>query len=492
MTWEVDHPKIGAGNFDPKKTSLPLCVDLDGTLINGDLLWEGFLQLLKSSPLAMLFLPFWFAFGGLAHLKHQIALNSSLDPGTVRYNDELLGFLRTEHRRGRKLVLVTAADQQLAEKIAAYTGVFDEIYGTGDGVNLKGKRKAALLEQLFGPRGFEYAGNSSSDIHIWKIASAAYVVGDEKRVERASSVTTVLRIFPVRRNSPANWLAALRLRHWSKNLLMLAPLLLAHRLTIHSLVLTLAGVLLFGVCSSGIYIINDLLDLHSDRAHPWNNKRPFASGQLSVPSGLISAGALLAFSLAGAWIMNWRFLISLALYALTAILYSLRLKRIPILDVFVLSSFYTFRIWAGALISSVPLSLWFMAFSLFFFLSLAMAKRYSELVHAADQADSGISGRSYRAADRELLMNIGMASCFSAIVILSLYVHSAEISVLYRKPEFMLLICPLILYWTCRIWLKAHRGELNEDPVTLAITDPVSYLVALIGLIVILASLSHF
>lgn len=468
---------------------LPLCVDLDGTLINSDLLWECVILLLKSKPLCLLLVPLWLLFGGRPNLKRQLARRAMLAPEKILYNRELIEFLQAEHERGRRIILVTAADQQLAEMIAAHTGVFDGVYGTRDRQNLKGRIKADFLRDTFGDRGFAYAGDSLSDMHVWKIASAAYVVGTKAMADHAASVTEVLRWFPREKGGLTSWSKAIRIRHWSKNLLMLAPLLLAHRLSWHSLLLTLAGVILFGLCSSGIYILNDLLDLHSDRAHPWNNGRPFASGRLSIGSGILMSLLLLGVSFGlGALAVNGRFAGALALYAFTAIVYSMRIKRVAILDVFVLSSFYTFRIWAGALITDVPLSQWFMGFSLFFFLSLAMAKRYSELVHASEQADSGNSGRSYRASDRELLMNIGMASCFSAIVILSLYVHSNEVMALYQRPGLLLLLCPLILYWSCRIWLKAHRGELNEDPVSLALSDPISYCVAVAGFAVMLAS----
>jgi 4-hydroxybenzoate polyprenyltransferase len=270
---------------------------------------------------------------------------------------------------------------------------------------------------------------------------------------------------------------------------MLLPVLLAHRLSWHTLLLTLLGVVLFGLCSSGVYVLNDLLDLHSDRRHPWKNARPFATGELSIASGIVTSFLLMGGALGlGTFLLNGAFAGALALYAVIATWYSLRLKKIAIFDVFVLSSFYTIRIWAGALITGTPLSQWFLGFSLFFFLSLAMAKRYSELMHAAELVNSGASGRSYRAGDRDLLMSIGMASCFSAIVILSLYVHSNEVMALYERPGLLLLLCPLILYWTCRIWLKAQRGELDEDPVTLAMRDPVSYGVAAVGAAIMLLS----
>lgn len=466
-----------------------MCVDLDGTLINSNLLWDGIVLLLKNNPFYLLLMPFWLVTGGRPNLKRQVARRTPLEPKNILYNRELLECLETEHKTGRQLVLATAADQQLAEEIAAHTGLFDHVYGTRDGKNLKGRAKADFLRTMFGNHGFEYAGNSPSDMPVWRFASGAYVVGSEATASRAAAVTEVRRWFPRKNGGLKCWSRAIRISHWSKNLLMLVPLLLAHRLSWHSLFMTLFGVVLFGLCSSGVYILNDLLDLHSDRVHPWKNGRPFATGELSIVSGVITSLLLLGVALVlGATALNGRFAGALALYAAIATSYSLRLKRIAIFDVFVLSSFYSIRIWAGALITGTPLSQWFLGFSLFFFLSLAMAKRYSELVQAAELADSGNSGRSYRADDRELLMNIGMASCFSAIVILSLYAHSNEVVALYHRPGLLLLTCPLILYWTCRIWLKAHRGELNEDPVILAMCDPVSYCVAAVGLGIILVS----
>ena len=485
-----DQNPAGCVDADPdRQAALPLCVDLDGTLIHGDLLWECIVLLLKKNPFALLLLPFWLVSGGRANVKRQLAKRVSLKPGNIAYNREVLDFLETEHRRGRSLVLVTAADQELAEAVAAHTGIFHRVHGSREGKNLKGRAKAELLCSIFGERGFEYAGDSPSDMHVWRISNGAYVVGSETTAERAASVTEVRHWFPRRQGNLSCWSRAIRVHHWSKNLLMLVPILLAHRLSWHTLLLTLVGTVLFGLCASGVYVLNDLLDLHSDRAHPWKNTRPFATGELSIASGLAAAALLLGAALGlGTVLLNGAFAGALALYAVIATWYSLRLKKVAILDVFVLSSFYTIRIWAGALITATPLSQWFLGFSLFFFLSLAMAKRYSELVHAAELADSGNSGRSYRAGDRMLLMNIGMASCFSAIVILSLYVHSNEVMVLYRRPELLLLLCPLILYWTCRIWLKAQRGELNEDPVTLAMRDPVSYGVAAAGLAIMLSS----
>jgi len=479
------------GSRDPSAPA-PLCVDLDGTLVQGDLLWECLVLMLKQRPFSLLLLPFWLLFLGRAGLKRRLTERVSLDVRSLAYNQELLDFLRGEQLRGRPLSLVTASDQRLAEAIAAHTGLFQHVHGSDGRRNLKGRTKANFLRETYGQNGFEYAGDSAADMHVWKAACGAYVVGSERTARRAAAVTELRRWFPRRSGSLGCWTRAIRVHHWSKNLLMFVPTLLAHRLSREALLLTFAGTVIFGLCASGIYLLNDLLDLHSDRAHPWKSSRPFASGELSIASGILSCVLMLAAAFGGAAMLSFSFAWVVALYAVAAMVYSLYLKKVVILDVFILSSFYSIRLYAGASITQTPLSQWFLGFSLFFFLSLAMAKRYSELMHAAELVSSGRSGRSYRAGDRDLLMNIGLASCFSAIVILSLYVHSSEVVALYSRPGLLLLLCPLILYWTCRIWLKAQRGELNEDPIALAIRDPFSYGVGFAGLVIMLAASGKF
>ena len=209
----------------------------------------------------------------------------------------------------------------------------------------------------------------------------------------------------------------------------------------------------------------------------------------SIPVGLFTSLTLVSSALGLGFLLDLQFGAVLLGYAVLTMVYSVYLKKLALLDVFVLSSFYSFRILAGALISATPLSQWFLAFSMFVFLSLAMAKRYSELLHANNLVISGNSGRGYRVDDRELLLALGVGSSFSAVVILSLYVHSQDVRVLYLSPEYLFLLCPIVLYWLSRIWLQAHRGELKEDPVTLAIHDPVSYAVAAVSAVVIAASM---
>jgi 4-hydroxybenzoate polyprenyltransferase/phosphoserine phosphatase len=471
-----------------------LCVDLDGTLIRGNVLWECVLILLKTRPFTLLLVPFWLM-SGRAALKRQLAIRTALNPAQLPYRQQVLDLLREERAAGRHIALVTAADQKLAEGIASYLGLFDEAHGSDGQENLKGAKKAVFLAKRFAETGFEYMGDSSADVEVWRNARAAYVIGTEARAAQAAEVTTVkvtiLEPQPSLRKSLGIWINALRGHHWAKNLLLFLPLALSHNLAVEPLLRTLAGFALYGLCASGLYILNDFLDLHSDREHPWKKERPFAAGDISIPEGLAASAVLLSVSLGLSFVLDVQFGLVLFGYAAFTMLYSLYLKKIALLDVFVLSSFYSFRILAGALISGTPLSQWFLAFSMFLFFSLAMAKRYSELLHASSLVNAGNSGRDYRTGDRELLLSLGIGSSFSAVVILSLYVHSPDVGLLYSSPEFLFMLCPIVLYWLSRTWLMAHRGELKEDPVTLAIRDPVSYGVALTMAIVIAASMMH-
>ncbi len=477
----------------PAQSPAPvLCVDLDGTLIRSDLLWECFLVLLKSRPMSLLLIPVWLL-AGPACVKRQLAARVSLDPSRLPYRQEVLELLRQEKAAGRRIALATAADRSLAEGIARYLGFFDEVHANDSHVNLKGANKGAFLANRYAQTGFEYVGDSSSDVEVWRIARSAYVVGNQHRAAQAAAVTTLKATFFEPRaafySSIRIWINALRGYHWAKNLLLFLPLALSHNLAAASLAKTFTGFVLYGSCASGLYILNDLLDLHSDREHPWKKKRPFAAGELSIPAGLLVSLILLLSALSLAFRLGVQFGLVLLGYAALTMLYSLYLKKIALLDVFVLSSFYSFRILAGALVSATPLSQWFLTFSMFLFLSLAMAKRYSDLVHASDLVKTGNSGRGYNTGDRELLLSLGVGSSFSAVVIFSLYVHSQDVRLLYSAPEFLFLLCPILLYWLSRTWLLAHRGELKEDPVTLAIRDPVSYGVALASAIVIAASM---
>jgi 4-hydroxybenzoate polyprenyltransferase len=305
---------------------------------------------------------------------------------------------------------------------------------------------------------------------------------------KAANAAEVGEHFVASRPSFLTILRSIRVHHWSKNFLIFLPLVLAHRTDLAAWRASGIAFLLFGLCASGLYVINDLLDLHSDRAHPSKKHRPFASGELPIALGALGSILLVSLTLTASFFLNSRFALVLVGYALLTMLYSSVIKKYVLADVFVLASFYGIRIFAGAEISATALSQWFLVFSGFFFLSLAMAKRSSELMNAKEQVASGNSRRGYRVEDRDLVSVFGVASSFCCVVILALYAHSPEVTILYRRPGVLLLICPIVLYWLSRIWLLAHRGELDYDPVTFALRDRTSQVLGLLCLAVLIAA----
>ena len=461
-----------------------LCVDLDGTLIKTDLLLESILLLLRQRPWAI-FLIGWWSLRGRSFLKRKIATAAPIAVEKLPYRQEILDFLRSEHESGRQILLVTAADQTMAEAIANHIGHFDGVYGSDGVVNLKGSAKAGFLAGMLGRGHFDYVGDSPTDLPVWSAARLAYVVGSPQMAKRVSRRTTVERVFEVSQPSLRTWLRSIRLLHWTKNLLVLLPALLAHTSSWSAWRDSVLGFVLFGGCASGLYILNDLLDLHSDRQHPAKSKRPFAAGEFPLWVGVVESVLLVGCSLMISAFVDLRFAGILLGYAILTIAYSWKLKRAPLLDVFVLSSFYTIRIWAGSLVSGIPVSDWLMAFSLFFFLSLAMAKRHSELERAGKLVAEGNSGRGYVLKDRELLAMFGIASSFAAVVILCLYARSPVVSSLYGSSTELLWLCPLVLYWLTRIWLLAGRGELDHDPVLFAVRDRTSWVLAALSVVIL-------
>lgn len=469
---------------------IPLCVDLDGTLLNSDLLLESAFSQLKRQPLAMLQWPRWWA-AGKARLKAELAALADLDVETLPYNADFLDFLREQRARGRPLVLVTAAHRRLAEPVAAHLGLFDRVIATDGQCNLAGARKAETLVGLYGERGFDYAGNAAVDAAVWRRARRAIAVNASARVvalARASS--EVERVFTARESRPKLWLKAARLHQWLKNVLIFVPLLAAHAWNdADKIILCLVAFLSFGLCASSVYLLNDLLDLSADRRHPRKCRRPFAAGALPILHGAISAPILLLAAFALSVWVNPKFSACLAVYYLLTLGYSFRLKQILLLDAIVLAGLYTLRIIAGALAAHLVLSFWLLAFSMFLFLSLALVKRYTELDALAQQGELGARGRNYQVGDLAILQSLGGSAGYLAVLVLALYINSPDVQHLYRQPLVIGFLCPLLLYWISRVWLLAHRGLMPDDPVIFALTDPVSRRLVLIGAVILWGAL---
>lgn len=467
---------------------LPLCIDLDGTLTPVDTLHESLLSLAKSSPLALLKVPAQIA-RGKAAFKAFVVEHAPVDVPVLPIRADLLAWLHTQKASGRKLVLVTASDRSTAEPVAQRLGLFDEVIASDGKHNLAGEKKREALVQRFGEKGYDYAGNDTPDLAVWRSAAHAVVVGPAGLARKAAAVTQVERTFASASPGPVVWIKALRLHQWVKNALIFLPALLAHQIgDPETLIRSLLAFLAFGLCASSVYVFNDLLDLSSDRRHARKCKRPFASGVLSTKSGVVAGTALLlAAAVVAVFIGPW-FCLALAAYYVFTWAYSLRLKRVALIDVMMLAGLYTMRIIAGSAATLIWPSFWLLGFSVFMFLSLGIVKRFAELEDARQAGQLAAHGRGYSASDLALLQSLGTSSGYSAIVVLALYVNSAASAELYTHSKALWVLCPIMLFWISRVWLLTSRGQMHDDPIVFALRDRVSLgLAALMGVGVLIA-----
>jgi 4-hydroxybenzoate polyprenyltransferase len=471
-------------------SSLPLCIDLDGTLISGDLLLESLLLLIKRNPLYVFLIPFWLL-RGKAALKAEIAKRIVLDPAALPYNETFCTWIAEQKANGRPLWLCTASNRRLAERVASHLGIFDGIISSSDTENMSGKNKAKQLADKFGVHRFDYCGNHPVDLAIWRVSQGAIVVSGSPHLERqAKSLTSHYASFPKQHRIVHAVIKALRLHQWVKNLLLFIPLAAAHKLgNTGLLVNVLIAFFAFGLCASSVYLINDMLDLEVDRQHPHKKKRPFAAGELSLLVGFILAPLLLAGAIALALLLPHDFLLVLLCYYAFTLAYSFGLKRVVLFDTLALAGLYTVRIVAGAAAVDVPLSFWLLLFSIFLFLSLALVKRYAELQVMSQQGKLKAAGRGYVVGDLAILHSMGTAAGYLCVLILALYINSPTVEMLYSHPHVIWLLCILLLYWISRVWLEAHRGNMHDDPVVFALKDRVSMGVAALAAVTVLTAI---
>lgn len=452
-------------------TAIALAVDLDGTLIAGDLLWECVFRLVRANPFYVLLLPVWLL-AGKARLKHEVFGRVDIDPATLGYRPEVVAFVRQEKRRGRTIVLATASAQDKADEIACHLGLFDRVFGSTPDRNLKSHAKRDRLAGTYGEAGFDYIGNSGDDVAIFEAARRAYVVAPDAQARRWADNHGGAILLDQGPLSLFDVFRMLRVHQWSKNVLIAVPAVLAHTVFVPVTIMQLAGAFLaFSFLASAVYIFNDLFDLSMDRAHPTKRHRPLAAGRIDPATAIKIAFGLMAFSVLIASALPWQFGLVLALYFVATSAYSLKIKRWLLLDVLTLAGLYTVRIIAGMAAVGAEPSYWLLAFSVFFFLSLALVKRYVELDHAKLSEKQRLSGRGYRPEDKDVIAQAGMASGFSAIVVLALYLDSSAVYQLYDHPWMIWPICPLVLYLVMRVWILARRREFNDDPVVFIATD---------------------
>jgi 4-hydroxybenzoate polyprenyltransferase/phosphoserine phosphatase len=469
-----------------------LFVDIDGTLIRTDLLHESLVLLSKQSIKLLLRALLSLAHGRAAFKK---AVSEAVTPEIrhLPFRKEVLGFIADQRSQGRKIILATAADSIWAQGIADELCLFDGILAS-DGVhNLKGTDKLEAIQEFCREHRyaqFDYLGDSYADLPIWREARSVYVVAP------SASLMAEVREFAEPAGILGTWqspiryvLSAVRPQQWVKNILVFVPLVASHKALTFPLAKAAAiAFVCFCFCASAVYVLNDLADISADRRHPTKRKRPFASGALPVSWGLPLASGLLilGFALSG-MTLPAGFSVALAVYFVTTCAYSFLAKRIAMLDVLILAGLYTIRVFAGGTATAIVISEWLAAFCMFLFVSLAFTKRYAELERLLRTNEASASGRGYRVSDIALIESMGSASGYIAVLVLTLYINSEKMKTLYNNPWPLLMICPVLMYWISRIWIKAKRGELSEDPIVFALRDRISVYLGVIVIVLLIA-----
>jgi 4-hydroxybenzoate polyprenyltransferase/phosphoserine phosphatase len=467
-----------------------ICADVDGTVLATDLLYESLLYAMKQDVWLIFFLPFWLL-RGRAHLKQKLAGRSAgLAVDLLPLNPSVVEYLRAAAESGKQVVLASASDELLVEKLAKRLEFVNSVIGSDGVTNLKGSEKAKAINAALGDAPWEYVGDSRADFEVWREAAHVVCVSSggrlSRQVQQRFSEVTVL---PKEKCSLKVVLKALRIHQWLKNLLVLAPMLLAHKwFDISGWLETLGAGLSFSLCASGVYLLNDLLDLESDRKHPRKRKRPCAAGTFPLASALALAPILFVVSFCLAMAVRIEFAVVLGMYLILTTAYSYRLKSLALVDIIMLAMLYTIRIVGGGVASGVHVSQWLLGLSMFLFFSLACVKRFSELLVLQQRKETRSWGRGYSVTDLEQVASFGTASGYIAVLVLALYVSSREVIELYANPSIIWMGCPLLLYWVSRIWLLARRGLVHDDPLVFALQDKVTYAVAAIGCIIFIGA----
>lgn len=466
---------------------------MDGSLLRTDTLHESFADILFRRPLALLATA-PALLRGRAHFKRRLSALAGCDWRHAPLREDFVAYLAQQRSAGRTLHLVTAADQSVADAVAARVGLFDTVHGSDGTRNLKGAHKLAFIRETFGGP-FCYAGDCGADIALWRHADGIILAGASPSTARTARRLgpPIEAEFPDRGSRGKAWLEGLRLHQWAKNTLIFAPFFLSHSFAQPELLLhVLLGFLILGVVASSTYVINDIADLDADRQHWKKRARPFARGALPIWQGVLFAPVAIAFSIGAAFALEPGFALLLLFYLAMTLSYSFGLKRIPILDLVMIGGLFTLRLAMGSVLVGVEFSTWLLTFSMFLFFSLSVAKRHVEILKSEQRGDTArLPGRGYQVGDGALTVSLGVSSAVVSVFILVLYLmEDVILGGTYSDPRFLWAVPVAIGLWLGRVWMLAHRGQMDHDPVAFAIGDRTSLaLGVLVGASFLLASL---
>jgi len=454
-----------------KADAVPLVVDLDRALIRSNLRLESVFAHLGqcvARPGEMLSA----LCSGRAAFNSHIADASTFDAANLPYDDNVLDLVRASVADGVPVYLVSTSDERQVRAIVEHLGLFTGWFASTAGDSLSEAARAQRLIDAFGSGGFDYLGSAAEDHPVWAVARKRMAARESSAVHAMLVSLDRNAVFLSPKTSQLRaWAKLLRVHQWAKNALVFVPLATAHRFDLAAFGAAIAAFVAFSLAASAIYIVNDLVDIEADRRHPTKKDRPLAAGTLPASSALCAAAALVLAAAAIASFITTEFMAVLACYLVLTTAYSFYLKRKMLVDVIALAILYTTRVIAGAAAVAVPLSAWLLVFSIFIFTTLALVKRYVELAGRIDAELPDPSNRDYRKSDLAVVGALAAGAAFNAVTVFALYISSDAVHHLYRRPDALWLICPILMYWLSRILMLAHRRALDDDPVLFALKD---------------------
>ena len=472
---------------EPVTAGVPLAVDLDGTLIRSDLLIETAFSELGRRPQSLIEM-FGALSRGKAALKHRLAEPVDFDPSTLPYDEAVLDYIRAARAEGREVYLASASHERLVKAVADHLGLFAGYFASNADTNCGGKIKAQKLVAAFGEGGFDYIGNDSADLPVWDKAATAIAVRTSGRVsQELKRAHGNVHMLSWERPTWRTWAKLARTHQYPKNALLFVPLITAHVFEPVAFLKVFLAFIAFSLCASSVYVLNDLVDLQDDRKHRTKCNRPLARGKIPLYQALVAMPLLLIMLMVLAASISLPFLGVLVVYYILTTAYSFWLKRKALLDVLALAGLYTMRVIGGAVVLSVSVSAWLLAFSAALFLSLALIKRFVELAARSDAQLPDSKSRGYRNTDADLVMALAAASGFNAVIVFILYVSSESMHALYSDPQLLWLGAPILTYWIARMLMLAHRRVMDDDPVAFATKDRESMICGVLMCLVIFA-----
>lgn len=469
-----------------------IIVDLDGTLVKTDLLCEEILATISNNHTEILPVLKLLLLNKRLELKNYLVTKQNVDIKKLPYNLEVINKIKFLKQKKNKIYLVTASPQKIAEKIGNHINLFDGVYGSNENVNLKGKEKRDFLNQKFGKNNYEYFGNSIDDIAVWKDSTRAYLVNSNKRIKNTIKKSNIP--FEIIDNTSKNiktLFSAIRIKQWIKNILIFIPMVAGQAYSQENVLLTTFAFLSFCFIASGTYIFNDLLDIQADRDHYLKKNRMFASGTMQLETGFFLGIVSWTIGLIISLQINFIFMMTLLLYLILTTLYSVKIKKIAIIDTYTLAILYTIRVWSGSVVIGIDLSVWLFALSIFLFYSLACVKRLGEIVNNEKSRVYTIKNRGYKNDDKSVIQSMAIASGYAATIVFALYLNSIEIKKFYHYPEALWGIWLILLYWINYIIFMAQNGKINEDPVIFAIKNKISLVCGVLVLVLLIIGIMY-